>query len=71
MRLWREVAENGTQEFRREFDGVTLAIRALDVPGAWACVLPNGKRVIGELQTVAETVALIMNGLVSEKGGGS
>ena len=60
---WRETVENGLHEFRRDFGGacgVTLTITKLDVPGAWACYLPDGKRVVGELRTVRETVERIM-----------
>jgi len=34
---WREIVENGAHELRRDFDGVTLTISRLDIPGAWAC----------------------------------
>jgi hypothetical protein len=61
MDHWRETVENGAHEFCRDFGGVTLTITKLDVPGAWACCLPDGKRVIGELRIVRETVELIMD----------
>ena len=64
---WRETVENGAHEFRRDFGGVTLTITKLDVPDAWACFLADGKRVVGELQTVRETVEHIMNRPSSEK----
>ena len=63
MDRWRETVENGVHEFRRDFDGVcgvTLTITKLDVPGAWACVLLDGKRVVGELRTVREAVERII-----------
>jgi hypothetical protein len=60
MDHWRETVENGAHEFRRDFGGVTLTITKLNVPGAWACYLPDGKRVAGELRTVRETVQRIM-----------
>ena len=43
------------------FNGVTLTITKLDMPGAWACFLPDGKRVVGDLRIVRETVERIMN----------
>ena len=63
MDHWRETVENGIHEFRRDFGGacgVTLTITKLDAPNAWACRLPDGKRVFGELLTVRETVERIM-----------
>ena len=63
MQHWRETVESGVHEFRRDFGGacgVTLTITKLDIPGAWACFLPDGKRVVGELHDVKETVELIM-----------
>ena len=63
MDHWRETVENGVHEFRRDFDGVCgviLTITKLDVPGAWACVLLDGKRVVGELRTVREAVERII-----------
>ena len=61
MDHWREIVENGAHELRRDFDGVTLKISKLDIPGAWACFLPDGKRIVGELQIVRETVERIMS----------
>jgi hypothetical protein len=58
---WDETADNGVHEFRRDFNGVTLTIKKLDIAGAWACVLPDGKRVVGDLLTVREAVERIMN----------
>ena len=63
MNNWRETVENGVHEFRRDFGGacgMTLTITKLDIPGAWACSLPDGSRVVGELRDVKETVELIM-----------
>jgi hypothetical protein len=60
MDHWRETVENGAHEFRRDFSGVNLTIAKLDVPDAWACYLPDGKRVVGELPTVKETVERII-----------
>ena len=59
----RSLAESGVHEFRRHFGGacgVTLTITKLDVPSKWACRLPDGKRVVGELRDVQETVERIM-----------
>ena len=67
MQHWRETVENGVHEFHRNFGGVTLTITKLDVLGAWACLLPDGKRVIGELQIVMETVERIMSRCISSK----
>ena len=58
---WRETVENGAHEFCRDFGGVALTIAKLDVPDTWACYLPDGKRVVGELRIVKETVELIMD----------
>jgi hypothetical protein len=41
MDHWQEVGEH---EFCRDFGGVTLTITKLEIPGAWACYLPDGKR---------------------------
>lgn len=60
MLEWQEIVENGVHEFHRDFEGVTLTITKLDFPDAWACLLPGGKRVVGELRTVRETVERIM-----------
>ena len=62
MPHWRETVENGVHEFRRDFGGacgMTLTITKLDIPGEWACSLPDGSRVVGELQDVKETVERI------------
>ena len=67
MDHWREIVENGVHELHRDFDGVTLTITKLDIPGAWACLLPDGKRVVGELRIVTETVEQIMNARGSAK----
>jgi len=40
---------------------VTLTITKLDFVNAWACFLPDGKRVVGDLRIVRETVELIMD----------
>lgn len=61
MHHWHEIVENGAHEFRRDFGDVTLTITKLDIPGAWACRLPNGDRVAGELRIVRETIEQIMN----------
>jgi hypothetical protein len=61
MHEWQEIVENGVHEFHRDFEGVTLAITKLGVPDAWACYLPDGKRVVGELRTVRDTVERIMD----------
>jgi hypothetical protein len=69
MDHWREIVENGAHEFRRDFNGVTLTISKLDISGAWACLLPDGKRIVGELQIVRETVERIMSTGGSAKNG--
>ncbi len=56
MDHWLEIVENGAHELHRDFGGVTLTITKLDFPDAWACFLPDGKRAVGELQIVRETV---------------
>ena len=61
MHAWVEIIEDDKHELRRDFAGVILTINKLDIPGAWACVLPDGKRVVGDLQTVVDTVELIMS----------
>jgi hypothetical protein len=61
MHQWQEIVESGVHEVRRDFGGVTLTITKLDIPDAWACSMPNGKRVVGDLRTVRATVELIMN----------
>ena len=61
MDHWREIVENGVHELHRDFGGVTLTITKLDVPGAWACFLLDGKRVVGDLRVARETVERIMN----------
>ncbi len=61
MHAWVEIIEDGKHELRRDFEGMILTIKKLDIPGAWACVLPDGKRVVGDLQTVVDTVELIMS----------
>jgi hypothetical protein len=61
MHEWQEIVESGVHEFHRDFGGVTLTITKLDIPDAWACFLPDGKRVVGKLRTVRETVELIMD----------
>ena len=63
---WQETVENGVHEFRRDFGGVMLTITKLDIPDAWGCSLPDGKRVVGELRTVKETVEAIMGSRGSE-----
>ena len=70
MDHWREIVENGAHEFRRDFNGVTLTISKLDISGAWACLLPDGKRIVGELQIVRETVERIMSSRISSKSSG-
>ena len=60
MEHWREVVEGGVRELRRDFGAYTLVIGKTGVPGAWACVLPNGKRVVGELRTVRRIVDQLM-----------
>jgi len=67
MDHWREIVENGAHEIRRDFDGVTLTISKLNTPGAWACFLPDGKRIVGELQIVTETVERIMSSRISSQ----
>jgi hypothetical protein len=67
MDHWREIVENGAHELRRDFDGMTLTISKLDIPCAWACLLPDGKRIVGELQIVRETVERIMSSRISSK----
>jgi hypothetical protein len=61
MRQWQEIVESGVHKFHKDFVGVTLTITKLDIPNAWACLLPDGKRVVGEMQTVRETVELVMS----------
>jgi len=56
MNHWQETVENGVHALHRDFGGATLTTTKLEVPGAWACVLLDGKRVVGELRTVRETV---------------
>ena len=67
VHCWRETVENGVHELHRDFGGVTLTIGKLDFPDAWACFLPDGKRVVGDLRTVRETVERIMNSCGSAK----
>ena len=61
MRQWQEIVESGVHKFHKDFVGVTLTITKLDIPNAWACLLPDGKRVVGDLRTVREMVELIMD----------
>ncbi len=67
MDHWHETVKNGVHELHRDFSGGTLTITKLDFLDAWACLLPDGKRVVGDLQTVRETVEHIMNSPSSEK----
>jgi hypothetical protein len=67
MNHWRETVENGAHELCRDYNGVTLTIAKLDIPDAWACYLPDGSRVVGELQIVRETVERIMSSYGSAK----
>ncbi len=59
MHLRRDTVEDGEHELHRAFGDVTLTRTKLNVPGAWTCSLPDGKRVIGEQRTVRETVERI------------
>ena len=61
MHHWHESVENGVHKLHRNFGGVTLTITKLDFVNAWACFLPDGKRVVGDLRIVRETVELIMD----------
>ena len=67
MHQWQEIVESGVHEFHKDFGGVTLTITKLDIPNAWACLLPDGKRVVGELRTVRETIELVMSRCGSAK----
>jgi len=67
MHHWRETVENGVHELHRDFGGMTLTITKLDFPDAWACFLPDGKRVVGDLRTVRGTVKGIMGSHGSAK----
>jgi hypothetical protein len=69
MHHWREIVENGVHEFHQDFGGVPLTITKLGFPDAWACFLPDGKRVVGDLQTVRETAERIMNNRSLAKSG--
>ncbi len=69
MHHWRKSVEHGGHEFYRDFSDVTLIICKLDIPGAWACLLPDGRRVVGELLIVRDTVERIMDRNDSAKGG--
>jgi hypothetical protein len=69
MNHWRETVENGAHELCRDYNGVTLTIAKLDIPDAWACYLPDGKRIVGDLQIVREAVERIMNSRGATKSG--
>lgn len=49
---WHEIVQDGRHQFLRDFDGTRLTIEKTEVPGAWFCELPNGKRAIGSLRIV-------------------
>ena len=62
---WQEIVDGGRHRFTCTINETQLTIEKTDIPGAWFCVLPNGKRVIGELRTVrwiVEKFAQVRNG---------
>ena len=50
--IWLETVENGVHELHRNVGDVTPTITKLDLAGASACLLPDGKRAVGDLQIV-------------------
>ena len=63
----RRLALGGVHELYRDLDGEMLTITKLHIPATWACSLPDGKCVVGDLKTVMETVEDIMSSRGSTK----